>query len=249
MQGSGIFDSVKSFFSAKQDFSNQSKQTLQRYGNTQIQKITIIRRPVESIVMKALDLLSLGKFSNAQSQQSYDKMMHLGLLITLQNSQRVIIEKVDVVIITDSISMPQGTEFLDLPYHVTKTLNQFVESTLNAIGRQRFFIYNAFNQNGGGNCQTFVLDLLKCNGISSPQITNFVFQNIDEIAKKLPSYVPKVTQYITDVGQTFAKLTGKGIRMKNARKHYKKHLGNRQHSNKIFTDWLKNGGGSIYFIH
>ena len=65
---------------AKLGFSNQIKNILNKYGNQKIRSIRIGRRPINSLVEKAFDIISLGKWSKLRKDYYYDRLFHLFLV-------------------------------------------------------------------------------------------------------------------------------------------------------------------------
>jgi spermidine synthase len=51
---------------------------------------------------------------------------------------------------------------------------------------------------------------LETEGLYSKEAEKFLFQDISEIYKRLPSYVSKVAKVVTDTGAVVSKLTGQG---------------------------------------
>ena len=80
-------------FGAKLDFSNQIKNILNKYENQKIKAIRIGRRPINSLVEKAFDIISLGKWSKLKNQFYYDRLFHLFLVITMDDGTVISFEK------------------------------------------------------------------------------------------------------------------------------------------------------------
>ena len=250
LEGEGIMDSLKNgwektkdVFRGKRGLSNKAQETLNRIGTQKITGLTIIRIPIEKELIGVLDLISLGKFTQGQMASNYDKIFHLGLICNLENT-KVIMEKVDIVNISQSFSVSKETEYLNIQYNGI-TLNELVDKTVQRIGGEHFYIYSAF---GGKNCQDFCANLLITLGVYTEPTKQFVYQSMEIMLQHVPKYLPFVAKKITDLAQIGRKLMGSGIRMQIARKHLKFHNKNKKLSKQDFEHWLINLGGSIFFI-
>lgn len=229
LKGSGIFDfitkPVSRFFAPREDFNNISKRTLQEYGNLDIHSMYIMRAPITSAINTALNLVSLGKWDSLRKNAGYDKLFHLSLVCNVLKDNQVvpiILEKNEAVHISADWKKFPGYETFQIPMKgfsqsdysrkvrgqsvKSLTLNQLVNNALNAVGKQKFFLYDAFSN----NCQYFIMYLLEYSQLLSPQAKGFIFQPMEEIVKKLPGYVPKVARFITDLGAFWNKISGKG---------------------------------------
>jgi hypothetical protein len=67
-------------FLRKLDFSNKIKKILKKYGDKKIVAIRVGRRPISSMVEKAFNLISLGKWKKLRKKYYYDKLFHLFLV-------------------------------------------------------------------------------------------------------------------------------------------------------------------------
>ena len=104
----------------------------------------------------------------------FDKLFHLGLLITI-NGTRIRVEKNEVIGIDDVYTLKPETEILDVSYNKQLTLNELLNHTISKIGKEKMFKYSAFQL----NCQCMVKDVLKSNGLYSNDINKFVYQPND----------------------------------------------------------------------
>ena len=63
-------------FGAKEDFSNKIKKILKKYGDKKIRAIRIGRRPINKLVEKAFNIITLGKWDKLKDQYYYDKLWY-----------------------------------------------------------------------------------------------------------------------------------------------------------------------------
>lgn len=194
---------------AKLDFSNKIKTILNKYGNQKIRSIYIGRRPINDMVEKAFDVISLGKWSKLKDQFNFDKLFHLFLIIQLDDDTVISLEKNSIVTMTENdmrCSM-KDTECVKIDYPTDSiTLDDFIRKPLERIGKDKFFVYDPFQ----ANCQIFLRDVLTTFGLYSKKIDEFVYQDLTEIISSLPWYVKYVAKGVTDLDATVSKLTGAG---------------------------------------
>jgi hypothetical protein len=217
LEGAGVLDWLKSakdkvvgFFSPRlDDYSNKSKDTLQKYGNTPIQSLQIYRTPISGLIDKALNLISFGKWADLKKQYGFDRLFHLALVANIGN-KNIVIEKNEVVNISTEYKTSGDTEVFNIDIGAKRgpsfTVYNLVNDTRKRIGDQRFFSYDAFTN----NCQYFIRYILETAGLYTGAAEKFLFQDISEIYKRLPSYVSKIARAVTDTGAVVSKITGRG---------------------------------------
>ena len=203
--GAGLLDVFKPI---KTDYNNTSKATIQNFGNKKIVSLEVIRSPIQKIVTNLLNTITFGKWSKVV-KENYDQLFHLGLKVGFSKSKNIkeyiIIEKNETVNISQNLSNYQeGSE--SLPVYVNKqiTLNEVLNNTLNKIGKDKYFLYNAKNQ----NCQIFIKDLLETNRFLNKDLQNFILQDAKAIIEQMPSYVEKTMNVVTDLGAKINQVTG-----------------------------------------
>lgn len=181
-------------------FNDQAQDILKNWGNAQITNITVRRAPVQAAVEKLLNIVSFGAYKKAVNDSPYDQMFHLSSILTLSKdntTRNIILEKNEVVNMSFNIPTEKDTEVMNVtipsPF---KTLNEFIDTTLQRIGSGAFFLYDARNR----NCQRFISDNLRSNGVLTPDVEAFVVQDADSIFKKMPKFVQHFARFVTDLG-------------------------------------------------
>jgi hypothetical protein len=200
---------IQRIFSPSKDLNNVSKKTLQQYGRFPIKRLQIYRTPLSKMLDTMLSAVSFGKIDELKEKYGYDKFYHLALVATLKlpkGEKNIIIEKNEAPNISTQYETSELTEMDELP-PITReiTLEQLIYNTIQAV-QERFFKYDAFST----NCQLFIIDILRTNGLLDREAENFILQPMDKLAEELPAYVKGTAKFITDLGGTVAKLTGKG---------------------------------------
>ena len=207
MYGDGIF-------SRKLDFSNKIKKILKEYGNENIVSIRIGRRPINKLVEKAFNIISIGKWNELRNQYYYDKLFHLFLIITLQDGTKLSLEKNDIVNmnVNDSRCSESGVDCIELEYPQNSiTVNDLVKKPLDRIGKNDYFVYDPFKL----NCQIFIKSVLETFGLYNSNINNFVYQDLTNIIKNLPFYVKWTGKAVTDISAFGKKISGAGVKNHN----------------------------------
>lgn len=221
MEGKGLFDFIKSkakdlysglksgvskvFSTRLDDYNNTSKETLQKYGDMNIDNLVIYRTPINSMIDKALNVFSLGKFAEMKKKYGFDEFFHLALVAEVKG-KNVIIEKNEVINVSTSYKTNDKTETMKVDMKGKPlTINQLMNATREKQKPEDYFSYDAFNN----NCQMFIRALLTNVGLYTKEIDVFLFQNVENLIKEMPT-LAKVAKTATDIGAWFNKLTGKG---------------------------------------
>mgnify|MGYP006282699479 CR=1 FL=1 len=223
VQGEGIWDTIKetaskvsnkvtNFFKPNlSGYNNISKKTINEYGNIPITRIVASRTPVVYALDKVISLVSAGKWDELKKKYGYEKFFHLCLVCYLENGKMVVVEKNETIDITTKWAHNSETETFDVK--MGDKANKLTINEMLTKCREKFtddksyFGYDAF---GNSNCQNFALDCLEQSGISDAETKKFIFQDVSELVKELPSYTKAITKGVTDLGAWFAKITGKG---------------------------------------
>jgi len=202
-KGTGFFD----LFKTKYRYNNISTKTINNYGNEIIKDLEIVRSPIRSFLMKALNILTLGTLKTAMDKYGFDRFYHLALIVTLESGKKLLVEKNEQINITDSIKIGDNPEYMKVEINKTITLNEMLNNSIKTIGQEQHFIYNAFKT----NCQFFILYLLKSSGLLKDSYYNFLYQDISKLYQELPSYVGTVAKNATDAASDYNTLIGTGV--------------------------------------
>lgn len=173
-----------------QDYPPSVKAYLRAHGSTPITSIKIFRHPIPNFIDRALDFVSLGKWSQLKAKYNYEKFYHLGLI--LNNSIQLEREQTMKL---HGTRPNKNDEFYPVTYSKPITLSELLDTTVKQVGT-RFFRYSAFDN----NCQEFVTQVLRANGLLTPGASAFINQPVDQLVKELPGFIPRAAQLLTDVG-------------------------------------------------
>jgi len=211
-----MFSRLKQFFSPRlDDYNNNTKKMISKYGNNRIIEINIYRTPLYSIINKFINTLSLGGWNDLQKKYGFDTFYHLGVVLTLENNKNIIVEKLDVISISDSYKTNSTTQIKKVSNYTpnTENLNTFLSSARSGLNNDKlWFGYDPLTN----NCQYFIKYLLEYNNLYDEELNNFIFQDISDLVKDFKStksgYITsKIMKFTTDLSATFNKLLGRGI--------------------------------------
>ena len=180
IKGKGLLDPLMN-----KGFSNKVKFMLKRYGRLPITKISVVKNIVNPYITSTLNTLS---------GQDYDKLFHLGLVITVSSGQSLIVEKNATINIDTRFSL-KNRELLSVGISQNLTMNQMINNAINAIGLDKFINYSA----DGKNCQDLVQIMLSSNNLLTPELEQYIKQDTDPIFANRP-ILRKVVNSVTDIG-------------------------------------------------
>lgn len=204
LEGDGIFD----WFRPRDSYNNTSRKTLEQFGKYPIIGITLSRAPIQSMIRKALDVVSLGAFSKATEKYGFDRLFHLSMLVDLDvngSRRRVVVEKNAVINISTKFKAEQDAEYLPIPVQKEITLDELMENAKTVMG-SRYFTYNAWTN----NCQVFIRDVLASNGLNSKTAQEWLFQDITQVANEIPQVSKEIANAVTYTGAVVDNLVGNG---------------------------------------
>lgn len=204
--GGSIYNAIKNRLTSlykgpRKDYSPDIRKLLEKIGDFNITRLQICREPVQSAVKKMVNILTLGKFEESLKKYGFDNVYHLFLILefndTKKNMKRqVIVEKNHVINISEKfkisdnvVSMPVDSIPADL------TINNFLNNAKEAMGDNDYFLYDAFKN----NCQVYIDNLLQHNNLLTPELHNFIFQDVSQLAKEMPRVSSSIMKGLTDV--------------------------------------------------
>jgi hypothetical protein len=205
-------DFYKTVIKGRMDYQPKGRDILKRYGGEKIKAIELGREPVMAALKGVLNLISGGKFGK-RVDKSFDDLFHLFCVITLDSGKKIMTEKNEVIIISESIpSRGEKAEYrmvTDIPYADTDpiTLQTLFDNAREKMGDKRFFQYSAKDN----NCQDYLLALLKFSDIGTPEDYEWIKQDTKSLFKDLP-YLRKFANSVTDfAGKLDVIMSGRGL--------------------------------------
>ena len=192
------------------EYTNKVKRELEKNGDKRITAMRIARRPINNIIEKALDLVSIGKWSQLRKKYYYDKLFHLSLQLTLEDGTVYSFEKFDVVsLYEEKRCSDKGVECTDITEYEENslTLNDLVKNPLDSMSNESYFVYSPFEF----NCQAFISGILKHHGLLSDKNKNFINQDLKDIISNLPTFTKWFAKTFTDISAKIKELRGDGV--------------------------------------
>lgn len=167
---------------------------LNRYGSMTISNITLRRAPIKGVINTLLNWISFGKWNEVRKRYGYDTFYHLSMVFNVANTTAVL-EKNQVINLSTGYSQQPDTEIMSIQSPTNLTVNELMENTRKAMGDKNFFTYDAFTN----NCQVFLMNVLKANGLLTDASKSFIVQPIENLVKELPGYMKPVARALTDI--------------------------------------------------
>jgi len=176
------------------------RELVKDHGEDVIMTIKVCRKPVGKLVSLVANALSMGDLKRHMKKYSYDDMFHLYMILTIKNRktgnvEHRLLEKNERVSVSSKLPADDGSGTCMETIEVGDILvGEFISKGMKKMG-SKFYKYNA----GTSNCQVFVRSMLDASGLLTPEIHDFVFQDVDELVKNNPLTF-KIMEKITDAG-------------------------------------------------
>lgn len=195
-------DQTKNVVFGNEGLPTKVKTMLKKYGDEKIKSIYVIRTPVPKYITELLNVASFGEFNKKLKEADYDKLFHLAIVFRTQKGE-VLLEKNESINMSETIPTGEGTEKKDINLSQDLTINGILQKTKERMGDDRFLKYDAYDN----NCQNFILNILKANGLGTESDYAFVKQDTEELFKSSP-HLRTLAKSVTDIAGRF---TGSGM--------------------------------------
>jgi len=201
---------INTVISGRNDYQPKGREILKKYGQLKIKSIEIGRDPVIDAIKNVLDLVSGGVF-NKRVSKSFDDLFHLFIVITLENGKKIMTEKNEVIIISESIPGRSGkAEYKIVDGVPMITLQELFDRTKQRMGN-KYFKYSGKDN----NCQDYIVNMFKANNIGNQSDIEFIKQDTKQLFKGLPG-LRKFSNTVTDfAGKLDVLISGVGVKNKN----------------------------------
>ena len=174
-----------------------------------ISKITIFRLPLQKELTQALNLLtdnSVKKF--LKKNEEHDRLFHLGMFIETTDNKMYVLDKqqnMAFVVAKKTFLKQKDMEtspVSNLPAGLT--IGGLFDAGRKKMG-SKYYTYNALSN----NCQRFVAENL--DSINASFDRDWVVQNLEQLAKKLPMWQKRFGVLLTDVAREADKVKSVAI--------------------------------------
>lgn len=161
--------------------TTRMKNFMKDHGDEPITSLQLGRTPIEKSIASAMNVVSLGEFDESQKRKGYDAYFHLYYIIngkhTLEKNQNVNYKEYK----------PQdGEEIYDISVPKDLTINQFIQNGVDKLGEGEFWQnYHPLKR----NCQWWLENTLKANGLNSAGATKFAFQDTEDLQESIAPVV------------------------------------------------------------
>jgi hypothetical protein len=169
---------------------------LAEFGGEVIYDMKILRSPLPKHMDEALDLITGNDFSKLKQKYHFDQIFHLAVMVTTPKGPLLIEKNAHGINVAKYIQYP-SEELSIASRRFGKpdfTVGSLILNTQKAMG-DKFYTYSAF----GNNCQNFIFNLLRSNGLMTLEYANFVSQDMTELLKELNSTNPQAVPVINAV--------------------------------------------------
>lgn len=209
-EGEGLRDVVDYFFPTRKDYPPKARKILKNLGVFKVKEIYVGRNPIQSYVTKLLNVLTLGKLEDQKKKMAYDDLYHLYMIVVLDTGFPVLVEKNSVINIqpVPTSYKDKAESIIKVPINKVITFGDMMNKTQKDVG-ESFFKYDHVNN----NCQYFVMNILKSNGLLTKEANDFIMQNILEVLKTSPTYASTIARLATETSAKLDRLfygAGKG---------------------------------------
>lgn len=157
--------------------------------DTPISSITVCRKPISSRLDNLINAVSLGGWNVAKQKIGIDKALHLYMVL----NGDTILERNHVISMRPG-KTEQGAECMNIPVTKNITFKELLENTKSAVGGPELNRYDARDN----NCQVFLSQVLKANGLLTPEADGFINQDIKGVFEHLPWFTKRLAGLVTD---------------------------------------------------
>ena len=213
-----IYGRVRGFITGQRfDYQPAIRKLLDEIKDINVIGITIYREPIKQAVNILANIVSLGEIDKYKDKYNIDDMFHLYAIATLSNNTYIRFEKnseIDIQRVNNLPNLEEKYKFVCKMPNTNTSLPTMLTKTLNTIGQDRFFKYDALNN----NCQSFIYNVLSTNNYNrlNPTMKTFVIQDLSELVKSINPTSQKVMNTLTDTAKRINILTqGAGFNLIN----------------------------------
>lgn len=167
------------------------------HGDKKIRRMIVCRDPINGVVKKIINIMTLGNFNSNQKKLNYDDVYHLYIDVELEDGTRASLERNQAL---TAGAWREGEQKREVSGNFP-TVKELVDKTIAKIGQSKFETYDAINN----NCQLFVREILSANNLLSADLNAFIMQDAKSLVKGAPWFAP-IARKVTDVAGVFDRL-------------------------------------------
>lgn len=186
--------------------TKQFRNFVETYQNNVIERLVVCRKPIYPIIEKVANIISLGKFNQIKGKLGYDNFFHLYIFMVFDNGEGWIMQKNEVLNAKRTDTPESGSNCMSVNIPDDLTLSKLIHPAIQ-IMRHDFATYDYINN----NCQIWVKNILDGADLLTPNLYNFIVQDVETVAKSIPEVGNILANYAVDTARKIDTLLhGKG---------------------------------------
>ena len=163
MLNRAIFDYMKCHL-----YHPVTKKILEENRYAYVQHLQLCRCPFSDVYLGIVDLWMNGELRERMTTPLY----HISMCATLSNGKTIRVEKNPIIHFEENpYDKGESKEIQPIP---TLTFGELLEKTHREMGDIDYFSYSLMNN----NCGHFIEQILHTNGLNTPEIQTFLYQNL-----------------------------------------------------------------------
>jgi hypothetical protein len=195
---SAWFQQLWSALTSDEHLPKRFRRFVKKHGREKITDIKMVRAPVGTPGVVAVQLITAGKWDELKKKAGFDEVFHTGLLI----NNKYVIEKLEKLEAREEpgyASQGGKAETYDLDMGDKEgqiTIAELLENGRKKMGKS-FYTYDFLNS----NCQTFVMELAQASGFLDAEGRQWIKQDLKTLIEEMPNLSKWLGVKLTDVAR------------------------------------------------
>lgn len=164
------------------------RKMLDKIGNEKVKSIKLVRTPLTKSTKFLLNIASLGQLKNKMKEVGIDELFHLRMII----NDKYTLEKNEVIKLYQDSQIQNDAQVLDVQVNKDISIKEMLDNTSKFMGSK----YGSYNGKTN-NCGDFLDAVLKSNGLSNNETTDFVKQKTIELFNEFPKFTEIISNLAT----------------------------------------------------
>lgn len=199
----------------KDDFPPSVRRLIHKYQDHRIEKVTVFRKPLGSMIIKIGDWLTNGKLSENRKRLNYNDIFHVGTILQLTGGLIYRLEKNEVISMSQYKPDPKEETFLaGVSQGGFMTLKEMLLKTQEIFEKQgiNMFLYQVapIGEKPTNNCQVFAANILRSMGLYSREVEKWLMQDAGKLIQGIPGIAEKATAVTNFASRLNTFIHGKG---------------------------------------
>jgi hypothetical protein len=177
----------------RMDYPPSAKAIIDKYGDQQVQGVSLHRLVLPSVYTGILSLWTGGETARRLKEEPKDKLFHISMWVKLPNAV-ILCEKNEVIHLKVNPTKAKEEEEADAPTPSNTTFRELLEKGRASVGDEKFFSYSAKSN----NCGNWIEYILRANGIENQGTKDFIGQDAHKILEGFPR-LRRTLNTLTDI--------------------------------------------------